>query len=115
MREVRAKVADSLAKDFSDDKETQEQFKEMYSDLHGSWSVRQGDPHERDSQDDRYSAFWDDINGANKAAADAFLKVVECENVQKSLADIQSYDEVKESNQKVRMSTVQRTNGNNEN
>ena len=49
LREVRERVADSLAKDFSDDKETQEQFKEMYSSLHGSWSVRQGDPHERDS------------------------------------------------------------------
>lgn len=92
LREVRTRVADSLAKDFSDDKETQEQFKEMYSDLHGSWSVRQGDPHERDSLDDRYSAFRDDIKDANKAAADAFLKVVECENVQKLLANIKEDD-----------------------
>lgn len=80
LREVRERVADSLAKDFSDDKETQEQFKEMYSSLHGSWSVRQGDPHERDSLDDRYSAFSDDeMKEANKAAADAFLKVIKCQ------------------------------------
>ena len=93
LREVRERVADSLAKDFSDDKETQEQFKEMYSSLHGSWSVRQGDPHERDSLDDRYSAFSDDeMKEANKAAADAFLKVVKCENVQKLLADIKEED-----------------------
>lgn len=93
LREVRERVADSLAKDFSDDKETQEQFKEMYSSLHGSWSVRQGDPHERDSLDDRYSAFSDDeMKEANKAAADAFLKVIKCENVQKLLADIKEGD-----------------------
>ena len=93
LREVRERVADSLAKDFSDDKETQEQFKEMYSSLHGSWSVRQGDPHERDSLDDRYSVFRDDeMKEANKAAADAFLKVMKCENVQKLLADIKEGD-----------------------
>lgn len=93
LREVRERVADSLAKDFSDDKETQEQFKEMYSSLHGSWSVRQGDPHERDNLDDRYSAFRDDeMKEANKAATDAFLKVVKCENVQKLLADIKEGD-----------------------
>lgn len=68
-------------------------FKEMYSSLHGSWSVRQGDPHERDSLDDRYSAFSDDeMKEANKAAADAFLKVIKCENVQKLLADIKEGD-----------------------
>lgn len=92
LREVRERVADSLAKDFSDDKETQEQFKEMYSSLHGSWSVRQGDPHERDSRDDRYAVYRADVKDASKAAADAFLKVMKCENVQKLLADIKEDD-----------------------
>lgn len=92
LREVRERVADSLAKDFSDDKETQEQFKEMYSSLHGSWSVRQGDPHERDSRDDRYAVYRADVKDASKAAADAFLKVMKCENVQKLLADIKEGD-----------------------
>lgn len=110
LSELKQRVANSLAKEFSDDKETQNKFKDMYCRIKGSFSVRQSDMCRRRDldcdMDDRYSRYSNDTDAEiedtdktevdtespGKAAANAFMQVIKCDNVQNLLTDIKEGD-----------------------